>query len=975
MSVPGCDDLDFSERIRFDAVLRAEYDEVERRRRNAKQSSPARVNGRPPRLTGLSLSGGGIRSATFNLGVLQALAKANKLVTFDYLSTVSGGGYVGGWWSAWLARKERDLEPGETFPPPEDIVGERDDRRAQMEAEGYKGGADRQQVKDSAINAATDPIHHLRLFSNFITPRKGLLSADTWRAITTTLRNIILTQLILLPIVLAVILIGQAWFLIPLADTATPIARLVKALLLPLMLLVGSVAAVSVWIVATRRLDSWGDKIVVTVGGIAFVALTALILSTLGVSSLAIFLAAALLSVWMLYVFLRLFVFQLRRKTKWADTDYWRNRLVLLQTRFLSYAVFSAVVLLFAGFGHILFDYLLRSTTNAAAKAGGWSAFAFSLLSAAYTAYKNSPTGGADQKSNRPPGLLQRVATKVAPFLFVLAIGIFLSWVGNTLFELIHDEPWRLMIVTRGAFVAAFLFLVFAIYEFRPRQRWLTLVPLSVFWIGVIWAAQNVSYIRQHVHALSVATLFILAAVLFIRSWIRRKGWIAGYAVLLTAIGAWFWWLPSTSVPADTPILRFAVAGVLATLALLLLELVAGRDANTRCIALTVIGSSIFVLLGAAATIRSESGLHAQTVIALIAIILGWVLALGWLADPNALTIHAFYKARLVRAYLGASNPIRKEMTEADITDAVPGDDVLLTQLRNTERGAPYHLINQMLNLVGGSDIATQARHSELFFMSKHFVGSVRTGFRPTSEYACGSISLGTAVAISGAAASPQMGAQTPSAALSALMTLFNVRTGYWAPTPNLSYWRSGSTRLWPVYTLQELISQTTDLLPYCYLTDGGHYENSGAYSLIQRGCSLIVVGECGADPDTTLEDLGNLFRKVRIDFGTEITLDIDPLRNKPPTERVLVGKIRYGEKHAAELGLTEGERDATIIIIKPNLAHGEPGTVPVDVQQYGFYNDTFPQQQTFDLFYDEAQFESYRRLGQLSGEIAAKLI
>ena len=40
------------------------------------------------------------------------------------------------------------------------------------------------------------------------------------------------------------------------------------------------------------------------------------------------------------------------------------------------------------------------------------------------------------------------------------------------------------------------------------------------------------------------------------------------------------------------------------------------------------------------------------------------------------------------------------------------------------------------------------------------------------------------------------MGAQTPSAALSALMTLFNVRTGYWTPTPSLSYWRSASTRL-----------------------------------------------------------------------------------------------------------------------------------------------------------------------------------
>ena len=57
-------------------------------------------------LVGLALSGGGIRSASFNLGVLQGLAERGALWIFDYLSTVSGGGFVGSWWSAWLARAE-----------------------------------------------------------------------------------------------------------------------------------------------------------------------------------------------------------------------------------------------------------------------------------------------------------------------------------------------------------------------------------------------------------------------------------------------------------------------------------------------------------------------------------------------------------------------------------------------------------------------------------------------------------------------------------------------------------------------------------------------------------------------------------------------------------------------------------------------------------------------------------------------------
>src|SRR5205823_5645359 len=46
-------------------------------------------------VTGIGLSGGGIRSATFNLGVLQALARHRWLRRVDFLSTVSGGSYIG----------------------------------------------------------------------------------------------------------------------------------------------------------------------------------------------------------------------------------------------------------------------------------------------------------------------------------------------------------------------------------------------------------------------------------------------------------------------------------------------------------------------------------------------------------------------------------------------------------------------------------------------------------------------------------------------------------------------------------------------------------------------------------------------------------------------------------------------------------------------------------------------------------------
>src|SRR5215213_4930852 len=98
----------------FAEVFREEWREIYTRRKKAYAQPPQQdVTGfdgkhAPENLVGLAFSGGGIRSATFCLGVLQALHELKLLRIFDYLSTVSGGGYLGGWWSAWLSRPEVD---------------------------------------------------------------------------------------------------------------------------------------------------------------------------------------------------------------------------------------------------------------------------------------------------------------------------------------------------------------------------------------------------------------------------------------------------------------------------------------------------------------------------------------------------------------------------------------------------------------------------------------------------------------------------------------------------------------------------------------------------------------------------------------------------------------------------------------------------------------------------------------------------
>src|SRR5262249_5490058 len=180
-----------------------------------------------------------------------------------------------------------------------------------------------------------------------------------------------------------------------------------------------------------------------------------------------------------------------------------------------------------------------------------------------------------------------------------------------------------------------------------------------------------------------------------------------------------------------------------------------------------------------------------QAASALFATAFAWMVTLGWMVDPNPLSLHTLYKSRLVRAYLGASN-IGRRGTASEVTDAVQGDDVPLAKLTTWQNGGPYHLINTTLNLVGGRDLTTAQRSAALFTLSPLYCGSTRTGSRATKQYAGGCLTLGTAVAVSGAAASPNMGSVSPTAALAMLLTLLNVRLGYWVPTPHRKRWASG---------------------------------------------------------------------------------------------------------------------------------------------------------------------------------------
>jgi hypothetical protein len=124
--------------------------------------------------TALCLSGGGIRSAAFCLGTVQALARHGLLQHFHYLSTVSGGGYIGGWLTRWVA-ESNDCR---------DVAAVEEDIRA---------------------SEATEPpeIQRLRSFTNFLTPRPGVASNDTWAGLVLWLRNTVVNWTVFFPLMLA----------------------------------------------------------------------------------------------------------------------------------------------------------------------------------------------------------------------------------------------------------------------------------------------------------------------------------------------------------------------------------------------------------------------------------------------------------------------------------------------------------------------------------------------------------------------------------------------------------------------------------------------------------------------------------------------------------------------------------------------------------------------------------------------------
>ena len=933
-------------------------------------------------LVGLTFSGGGIRSATFGLGVLQGLADLGLLRYFDYLSTVSGGGYIGGWFAAWVKR-EGSLENVARQLHPE--------REKQSEAE--RGFGTQAIPVGAAREPEPEPINHLRVFSNYLSPRLSFFSADSWTLVTVYLRNFAANQLVLLPLVLAVVLLTRfivkffAWpqvnFKHPPSSFATASADIVVNTIGYGLGIVGSLITfaligVALWGLraeAKNRIDENWTPSRSAGGWWMFWIVGVLAFAAPGVS-------------WMYSTPERLC----------SITEFLGWHWITFTFNGFEWTGFAFFLGLF-GVPHF-FAHLPSRSTN-------WTRFCALVSGGVGGAILYAIALNLLGPHREEPYLIATIGPPAVLLAFVAAVFSEVALMGRGADEQEREWwsrlcAWVMLVATVWAVVMG-LSLYGTLWLWQANRWWQ--VALAAGWmtsaVGGVLAARSP---KTDGHQGNQG-----------RSWMELVAMVAPF-VFLVGLGCAMSLLASSLVDADpqAPELAESYQKVLGSVksvedrklepdAPTVVTFKTKIDANEKPLSHETIHERRVVRTPDVVERTARQYWWGVANAKLLTVFLWFVgavfvtLIAAWRVDINEFSLNAMYANRLGRCYLGAS----RRKTTGDlfgipnhshgrvrrpnsVTGFDPDDDFALSQLRigvaptdapattddgvirdakNAPYWGPFPLLNTALNLVAGDQLAWQERMAESFVLSPLYCGANSLGYRDAKLFAAGPnqekpLTVGRAVAISGAAANPNMGYNCSPAA-AALMTIFNVRLGWWLPNPvNEATWNSPGPRFGLAWLLFELFGYTHAKSRYLNISDGGHFENLGVYELVRRRCRYIVVSDAGADPNSEFEDLAGLIRKCRTDFGVDIEIDVDQLRpaanSRHSPRHCAIGTIRYDQ---VDPQLPAG----LLIYLKPVLS----GNESADVQHYAGRHADFPHQPTLDQFFNESQFESYRALGQ----------
>jgi hypothetical protein len=383
-------------------------------------------------------------------------------------------------------------------------------------------------------------------------------------------------------------------------------------------------------------------------------------------------------------------------------------------------------------------------------------------------------------------------------------------------------------------------------------------------------------------------------------------------------------------------------------------------------------------------------------------------LFLFWpILSVNSNSLHQLYRDRLGQAFL-----IKRKMN-GTVKDEIDYADAFKLSKIDTQR-APYHLINTALNVPGSKFANRRGRNADFFVFSQRYIGSEATGYVETraAEATVDGLNIGTAMAISGAAAAPNMG-MASIRPLSPTIALLNVRLGRWIRHPIDIFNRNakleaekekrekekkgekkeerkeeeGERQFWriprPRHLLYEAFSKTgvsvtqldTEAIRkrggFVFLTDGGHIDNLGVYELLRRRCKLIIAIDGEADPDFDSGSLVQVERFARIDMNVIIKLNWEPIgiRTQAVTNEIKNGQLKEQPGPHVALGSIsypplekDGAREkGALIYIKASLSGDESDYVIA----YKKANPQFPHETTLDQLFSEEQFEAYRAIGE----------
>ncbi len=868
-------------------------------------------------LCGLALSGGGIRSAIFNLGAIQALSRYGLLEGFDYLSSVSGGGYIGSWLSALLHRKAPkgrtsnavDQQSVRAFqdclkPHPETIAKRID----KMESGCF--------TQDETIGfppLENNAVRFLRRYSNFLSPRLGL-SGDMLAAVSIILRNITLMQLMLISLISAILLFAHGVGLLSdiFASHAVPLYLFTMAMLL-----------FAAWkggdLMATRRVDP-KDRTRAAVPVHSYVILP-------------LFLAA------------------------WAGS-------LALQTgsplpQLSGYDDASSVVQIVV----VALVYLLAGYLGAKAR----ERKSIEIRERLKDRCPDMEEAAQDSRESGTPERAERPSRKKS-FFATLVAGLILGGIAylGALDPNPSSDSWMVaylgpaLALLSLSFVGAIHIGLLGRSISNEDREWLARVGGFILLYSVVWLLlfTLVRYATPFVAWLSVGGWAVLAA------WATGSGvgtWFAqGDKTPVSGIsGLWKEWITRLAPWLFVLGLTVIVTFFLQWLLFLSPENDDAQMAREFPLLLSIHWEQLKQVPGSVVVI----GLLIST---------GLFFFLSKKIDINLFSLHALYRNRLSRAFIGASNA--GDRRPYPFTGFDPCDDVKFSDLCAQR---PIPIINTALNMTGGDDLAWQTRRAACFAFTPQWAGyETRSSqghllgqYRPTKFYADG-LTLGSLMAVSGAAASPNMGYHT-SAAVAALLTVFNLRLGRWCGNPahstNSNVWKEKSPKTAFQPFIAELTGTANAEAEWINLTDGGHFENLGVYELIRRRCRLIVAIDAGCDPSYQYEDLANMVRKCWTDLGVNIRFDnFKPMYRKADVrfirEHAAIGRIQYNDGPKGE------QREGLLLYLKSSMT----GDEWPDIRHYADSNEAFPHETTADQFFDENQFEAYRHLGY---KVVAKVV